>query len=227
MKKLLGYLIIVVSLASCNTLSYTTTNGTKVKSILAITEVGDTVSVPYRQFVKYRDTEFMRYRHNNMWYWNNWRYNDPIFLNYYYGWNNFGYWNQFNNWYDDYRRPVNSPYVRPRVKPKPRPRPRPRPNTDDPEPRPRPKQRPNQPEELTDETNTTYPRSPRQTQTRSDGRRSRNRQIVPAQPTRSRITPPSQPRQIRRGSGQPSIQQTQPRNSSSQQRSGSTSRRKN
>src|SRR6056300_93724 len=77
------------------------------------------------------------------------------------------------------------------------------------------------------ETNTTNPRSAQQTQTRSNGRRSRSREVIPSQSARPRISTPSQPRQIRRGSQQPRIQQTQPRGRSSQQGSRSTGRRQN
>ena len=135
MKKLLILFYLVIQ--SCGSYTFTTNKGYEVKSILAITEVGDTISVPYRQFVKYRDTEFLRYRHNNNWYWNNWRYNDPYFWNQYYNWNNYEYWNQYRVYNNRYTVP-NRPSVRPKVKPKPRPRPRIRPN----EPRPRIPNRP-------------------------------------------------------------------------------------
>ena len=76
MVKSLKYAIIFLSLYSCGSYTLSTNKGYEVKSILAVTEVGDTIAVPYRQFVKYRDTQFVRYQHNNSWYWNNWRYND-------------------------------------------------------------------------------------------------------------------------------------------------------
>src|SRR6056300_185487 len=77
------------------------------------------------------------------------------------------------------------------------------------------------------ETNTTNPRGTQQTQNRYNGRRSGSREVVPSQPARSKISTPRQPRQIRRGSGQPRIQQTQPRGRSSQQGSRPINRRKN
>lgn len=135
MKKLLILFYLVIQ--SCGSYTFTTNKGYEVKSILAITEVGDTISVPYRQFVKYRDTEFVRYRYNNSWYWNNWRYNDPYFWNQYYNWDNYRYWNQYRVSNNRYIAP-NRPSVRPKVKPKTRPRPRIRPN----EPRPRTPNRP-------------------------------------------------------------------------------------
>lgn len=140
MRKLLILFYLVIQ--SCGSYTFTTNTGYEVKSILAITEVGDTISVPYRQFVKYRDTEFLRYKHHNNWYWNNWRYNDPYFWNQYYSWNNYGYWGGYRVYNDRYVAP-NRPYVRPKVKPKPRPRPRPRPRVDPREPTPR--IRPNNP----------------------------------------------------------------------------------
>ena len=210
MNKSLIIAFISLSLFSCGSYTLTNNKGYEVKSILAVTEVGDTVAVPYRQFVKYRDTEFVRYRYNNSWHWNNWRYNDPAFLYQYNSWNYYGQWNYNwnNNFHQPRTRPVNRPKSKPRFIPTPRPRPR-------------------QPRIITNETNTPNTRSPRQTQTRSNGGRSRNRQIVPTQPIRPRVTPPSQPRQVRRGSGQSSVQQTNSRGSSSQQRSRSTGRREN
>lgn len=47
-------------------------------------------------------------------------------------------------------------------------------------------------------------------QGRSNGGRSWSREVVPSQPTRPRITPPSQPGQIRRGSQPPRVQQPGP-----------------
>ena len=130
MKKLLILFYLVIQ--SCGSYTFTTNKGYEVKSILAITEVGDTISVPYRQFVKYRDTEFVRYRYNNSWYWNNWRYNDPYFWNQYYNWDNYRYWNQYRVSNNRYIVP-NRPSVRPKVKPKTRPK--------NPPPRTRPKLR--------------------------------------------------------------------------------------
>ena len=108
-----------------------------------------------------------------------------------------------------------TPRAAPRPKVQPRPKPRPRINPDEPRPR------------IKNENIRINPRSPRETETGSNGGRSRNRQVVPSQSTRPRITPPSQPRQIRGRSQQPSIQQTQPRGRSSQQGSRSSVRQKN
>ena len=65
------------------------------------------------------------------------------------------------------------------------------------------------------------------TQINSNGGRSRGRQITPIIPVRTTVPTSSQPRQIRRGSGSPSVQQPVSSNSSSKSRSSSTSRRKN
>src|SRR6056300_958229 len=46
------------------------------------------------------------------------------------------------------------------------------------------------------ETNNTNLRRPQSSQTRSNGRRSRSREVLSTQPTRSRISTPRQPRQI-------------------------------
>lgn len=99
----------------------------KIKSVLAVTEAGDTISVPYKNFVKERYEHYPRYQWNNNWYWNNWMYDR-------WRWNQWGlYPNTIwdNNIY--YTNP--SPRTnRPLVKPKPRPNtpPRTRPRVDQP-----------------------------------------------------------------------------------------------
>ena len=65
------------------------------------------------------------------------------------------------------------------------------------------------------------------TQINSNGGRSRSREITPIIPVRTTVPTTRQPRQIRRGPGSSSVQQPVSRNSSSQSRSSSTSRRKN
>src|SRR5210317_643451 len=206
MKYSLIYAFIFLSLYSCGTYTLSTNKGYEVKSILAITQAGDTISVPYRDFVRDRYDYYPRYQWNNNWYWNNWFDNSP-WGGYNWWWNSNPYWN-------------GTPYISvPRVRPKVQPRPR-VPRLREPRPRTRVNGRRN-------ETNTTNPRGTQQTQTRSNGRRSWSREVIPSQPARSRISTPSQPRQIRRGSQQPRIQQTQPRGRSSQQGSRSTGRRQN
>ncbi len=118
-------LVLLISTISCGT--YTTSSyRPKIKSLLAITETGDTVSVSMREFEKQKYDTYTRFNYNNSWYWNNWRYNDPYFYYQYHGrWNTNYYWN--NNYY------VPRNYVRPKVKPKTRPK--------NPPPRTRPKLR--------------------------------------------------------------------------------------
>lgn len=128
MKKSCLLLVIFVFLVSCGTYNHTI-NGTKIKSVLAITQSGDTVAVPYREFVKYRDSDFQRYQYNNEFNWNRWQY--PYFNNGFFipNYNNFGNFN-----------PSPRPLVRPRTQPRPRPRPRvvPQPR-ENPTPLPRPR----------------------------------------------------------------------------------------
>lgn len=121
MKKIWVLATLVVFL-SCGTYQYNT-HGVKVKHILAITETGDTVSVPYRNFLKERYYYYPRFEWNNSWYWNNWRNN----------YNTDWWWveQQYYNWNSI---PTYVPRsTSPRSNPKPRPRPRP-------EPQPRPRQ---------------------------------------------------------------------------------------
>ena len=61
----------------------------------------------------------------------------------------------------------------------------------------------------------------------SNGRGSWSRQNVPVKPIVPIISPPSQPRQIYRGSGASGVQQSGTRSSSSGQRSGGSSRQRN
>ena len=136
-------LLLLITLSSCGSYTFTTERGQEISSILAVTAVGDTVSVPYRQFVKYRDTDFIRYRHNNNWYWNNWRHSDPFFWNQVYNWN---YYNQWN-----YQPIPNTRIVRPRTRVRTTPVPRTRVRQAPPRPprrridRPQPRVRPSSP----------------------------------------------------------------------------------
>ena len=92
MKKLL--LLIVLILTSCS--SYQV-NDNRIASILAVTEKGDTISVPYRQFLNNRYTEYTRFNYNNNWYWNNWRYDWQWRYNYWY----YGQLDYYNNYYNN------------------------------------------------------------------------------------------------------------------------------
>lgn len=181
MKYICSIGILFVSLVSCGTYQYSS-NGKQVKSVLAITEAGDTVNVPYRDFVRERYSFYPRYQWNNNWYWNNWMYDRWRYPEFYWRW---------DDWIYDINTVIvpRSTPVRPKVKPRPR-----------------------QPRIRDDQTIRTNPRSTQQTQGRRNGRRSRSRQVVPSQSTRPRIPTPNQPRQIRRGPKQQSIQQAVGRN---------------
>ena len=61
------------------------------------------------------------------------------------------------------------------------------------------------------------PRSYGRPEGNSNGGSSRSREIVPPPTVKSRFTPPSQPRQVYRGSGSPSVQKTNTGNNSSRQ----------
>lgn len=118
---LMRYLIIlfIFSIISCGT--YTTSSyRPKIKSLLAITETGDTVSVSMREFERQKYDTYTRFNYNNNWYWNNWRYD----FNWRWQQPFFAYPNQFW-WYNDLRytnpsRGYRAP-SRPQVKPKTRP----------------------------------------------------------------------------------------------------------
>jgi len=91
MKKLL--LLLILTLTSCS--SYQV-NDNRIASILAVTEKGDTISVPYKQFLTDRYTNYTRFNYNNNWYYNNWRYDYNWRWNYYYSQLDY-----YNNWYND------------------------------------------------------------------------------------------------------------------------------
>ena len=121
--KILNKILLLVLLTltiSCGT--YTTSSyRPKIKSLLAITEAGDTVSVSMREFEKQKYDTYTRFNYNNSWYWNNWRYD------FNWGWNQWWYsqpnrywWNndlRYTNPSRGYRAPS-----RPQVKPKTRPK---------------------------------------------------------------------------------------------------------
>ena len=126
----------LVLLISCGSYTHTSYRP-KIKSLLAITETGDTVSVSMREFERQKYDTYTRFNYNNNWYWNNWRYD------FNWGWNQWWY-NQPNRywWSNDLRytnpsrgystpsRPKVKPKTRPRVtQPRPQPRPRVNPKT--------------------------------------------------------------------------------------------------
>lgn len=106
----------------------------KIKSVLAVTEAGDTISVPYKDFIRDRYDSYPRFNYNNNWYWNNWMYDNNWRLNQWWIYSNNGWNNSIFNTYPARRR--NGTPVQPRIKvnPKPRPNtpPRTRPRVDQP-----------------------------------------------------------------------------------------------
>lgn len=116
------YIIIFLGILVIGCGSYQPTSyRPKIKSLLAITETGDTVSVSMREFERQKYDNYTRFNYNNNWYWNNWRYDfnwrwqQPFFAypNRYWWYNDLRYTNPSGG----YRAPS-----RPQVKPKPRPR---------------------------------------------------------------------------------------------------------
>ena len=112
MKKSLLFLasLLIISCGSFQHSSY------KIKSVLAITEAGDTIAVPMREFERNKYDNYTRFNYNNNWYnnnwyWNNWRFQQPFF----------GYTNQYG--WDKIVRNIsnNRGYRTQAVKPKPRP----------------------------------------------------------------------------------------------------------
>jgi len=114
MRKLL-LLVLTVLTIGCGSYQYTSYRPT-IKSLLAITETGDTVSVSIREFERQKYDTYTRFNYNNSWYWNNWRYSNNLRgFEYPNGfWNNYGF-NSYN--WNNYR-----PSIRPKVKSKNRPR---------------------------------------------------------------------------------------------------------
>ncbi len=93
---LMRYLIVLFTffIVSCGT--YTTSSyRPKIKSLLAITETGDTVSVSMREFEKQKYDTYTRFNYNNNWYWNNWRYD------FNWGWNQWWYSQPNRYWWNN------------------------------------------------------------------------------------------------------------------------------
>lgn len=81
MKKLLliASLLLFVGCGFNNYASYY-----QVKDVLAITQEGDTIAVPIREFERQKYDTYTRFNYNDTWYWNNWRYDYPWRYNYWY-----------------------------------------------------------------------------------------------------------------------------------------------
>lgn len=135
--RILSKILIILSLflASCGSYQH---SSYRVKSVLAVTEKGDTIAVPLREFERQKYDTYTRFQWNNNWYWNNWRYDfnwgwNPWFFSYpnkYWWGNNLRYSNPSRGYRAPYR-----PQTQPRVRPRPRvnqPRPQPRPRVNPP-----------------------------------------------------------------------------------------------
>ena len=134
---MLNRILIIVSffLVSCGSYQH---SSYRVKSVLAVTEKGDTIAVPLREFERQKYDTYTRFQWNNNWYWNNWRYDfnwgwNPWFFSYpnRYWWNNNL---RYSNPSRGYRAPYR-PQTQPRVRPRPRvnqPRPQSRPRVNPP-----------------------------------------------------------------------------------------------
>lgn len=118
MKKLL-FILFLILIIGCG--SYTVPlYRPQIKSMLAITETGDTIQVPYKDIIKDRSYDYTRSSYNTSLYWNSWGYNNN------YGYNNWWMYSN-NNWNSNrtYYNPSiinNSIPIRPKVKPKRLPR---------------------------------------------------------------------------------------------------------
>ena len=224
MKNIWFLSIFFVSLYSCDVYNYN--NDNRVESILAVTEAGDTIAVPYRQFLNDRYTNYTRFNYNNNWYYNNWRYD--------YSWR-YNYWysqlDQYNRFYiDRYNRfPENGGL-----------------NYDNNNNGPTGTQtnvNSRRGEKVTDniptENDGIYvpPKPPTRlkkdvkiirnntrvqwpSQSYSNGRRSWSREVIPSQSTRPQLSRPSQSGQIRGGSRPSGVQQSGARSSSGGSRGG-------
>ena len=105
-------------LVNCGSYQYSSYHD--VKSVLAVTEKGDTIAVPLREFERNKYESYTRFNWNNQWYWNNWRYSYNLGFNNWWHWNN-PYWG--NNTIIIPRQTRIRPNVQPRNTP-PRTRPR-------------------------------------------------------------------------------------------------------
>jgi len=62
MRKSWIYALILLSLYSCGSYTLQTANkGSRIQSILAVTQAGDTVSVPYKDFIRERYDNYTRF----------------------------------------------------------------------------------------------------------------------------------------------------------------------
>ena len=218
MKNIWFLSIFFVSLYSCDVYNYS--NDNRVESILAVTEAGDTIAVPYRKFLDNRYDSYTRFYWNNNWYWNNWRYDYNWRWNYWYNnspyFYNGGYYNFNNNSEPNITSiPKNNGRRGEKV-------------TDIPTENdgiyvpPKPPRLKNDVKIIRNNTRSQW--SP---QSRNNGWISRSRQVVPSQPTQPRQSRAVQPGQVRRGSGSPVLQQPRSSQQSGKQGRIDSGRRQN
>ena len=227
-------IILLLSLffTSCGVYQVSTTPKVKITKILTLTSTGDTIAVPLRDFQKYHfnNYDFSRFNYFPNYYWNSWNY--P-----YYGshrlFSNPSWY--YRDWY--YTPPIyNSPLIRPQIESPVRVRVNGRRGSVN-----------NSNDNIidrvidklndrginldvidnNDKINRFNIRGYQPSQSNSNGRRSWSGENIPVKPAVPIITPPSQPRQIRGGSGPSGVQQSISRGSSSGQRGSGTGRQQN
>ena len=212
MKNIWILIVFFLSLYSCDVYKYN--NGNRVKSIIAVTEAGDTIAVPYSRFLDTRYDNYTRFYWNNNWYWNNWRYN------YQRGWYHTYYNSPFfydgGYYYHHNNSESNAPSISKSngrrgekvtdiptendgiyVPPKP------------------PTRLKNDVKIIRNNTRSQWP-----SQSRNNGWISRSRQVLPSQSARPQFSAPRQSGQVRGGSSAPRIQQSGGGSSPSKQGGG-------
>ena len=216
---------------SCGVYQISTTPKVKITKILTLTSTGDTIAVPLRDFQKYHfnNYDFNRFNYFPGPYWNSWNY--PYYGGYGLFSNNSWY---YRDWY--YTPPIyNSPLIRPQIESPVRVNVNGRRGSS------------NNNDNLidrvidklnnrginvdvienNDQINRNNIRGYRPSQGSNNGGRSWSGENIPVKPAIPIITPPSQPRQIRGGSGPSGVQQSISRGSSSGQRGSGTGRQQN
>ena len=213
MKNIWFLSIFFVSLYSCDVYNYSK-NGYEVESILAVTEAGDTIAVPYKDFIRERYDNYTRFNWNNNWYYNNWRYDYSWRWNYWYNSQPYFYNGGYYNYNSDSEPNTTSvPRVNGRRGEK---------VTDIPTENDGIYLPPKPPTRLKKDVkiirNNTRVQWP--SQSYSNGRRSWSREVIPSQSTRPQLSRPSQSGQIRGGSRPSGVQQPGARSSSGGSRGG-------
>ena len=212
-------------LTSCGVYQVSTVPKVKIDKVLTITSTGDTLAVPIK--------DFQKFNYNN--FFDNQRYN----FNYGFGWYNYYYpfnygfnyrpmsW-YYRDWY--YKPPIyNYSFRLPEVE-KPRVYMNGRRGSNNSGGSSRGNRiilKPNSNNNSNDQISRFNFRSINPPESNSNGRRSWSGENIPVKPVKPIITPPSQPRQIYRGSGSSGVQQSISRGSTSGQRGGGTIRRQN